>query len=65
MEKRPEEHDRIVLEGVRDLAERCDVVVFAQGSMARLKDSLEKDLKDKVLTSPESGVRKVREVLGL
>ena len=65
MEKRPEEHDRIVLEGVRELSERCDVIVFAQGSMARLKDSLEKDLKDKVLTSPQSGVRKVREVLGL
>jgi len=64
MEGNPQEHDRIVLEGVKELAKKCEVVVFAQGSMARLKDSLEDDLKDKVLTSPESGVRRAREVLG-
>ena len=64
MEGRPEEHDRIVLDGVKELAAQCEVVVFAQGSMARLKDSVEGPLKDKILTSPESGVRQVKEIIG-
>jgi len=58
-------HDEIVLKGVKDLARDVEVVVFAQGSMDRLKENLEKNLADKVLVSPESGVIAVREVIGL
>lgn len=60
-----ETHDSIVLDGVKDLAEKCEVVVFAQGSMARLKNKLKGNLKNKILTSPESGVREVKKVLGI
>ena len=60
-----QKHDEIVLNGVEELADRCEVVVFAQGSMARLKETLEGDLKEKIFTSPESGVREARKVLGL
>ena len=60
-----QKHDEIVLNGVEELADKCEVVVFAQGSMARLKETLEGDLKEKILTSPESGVREARKVLGL
>jgi len=58
-------HDRIVLEGVADIAREAEVVVFAQGSMARLKESLDDILAKKVLTSPESGVMEAKRVLGL
>jgi hypothetical protein len=65
MEGKPEEHDRVVLDGVKDLAQDCEIVVFAQGSMARLRDNVEGSLKEKIFTSPELGVRQAREVLGL
>ena len=45
--------------------ENVEVLVFAQGSMARFKENLQKDIADKVLTSLESGVTAVREVLYL
>lgn len=36
-----EGHDALVLEGAKDLAKTCDVIVLAQGSMARLAPMLE------------------------
>jgi len=62
---RKDEHDRIVSGYVKELADKVDVIVFAQSTMARLLNSMDKNLADKILTSPESGVRQAREVLGL
>jgi hypothetical protein len=61
----PAKHDEIVLKGVSELAHKVDIIVFAQGSMARLTANLDKDLSGRVLTSPRSGVLEVKRVLGL
>lgn len=58
-----EEHDAIVKQTILSLADKVDVVVLAQVSMARLVPSLG-DLKVPVLSSPRSGVEAVRAVLG-
>jgi len=60
-----DEHDRIVMEYVKKLAERVEIIVFAQSTMARLLEKMDKDLAEKILISPERGVRQTREVLGL
>jgi len=61
----PAKHDEIVLKGVSELADKVDIIVFAQGSMARLVSSLNKDLAARVFTSLNSGVLEVKRVLGL
>ena len=61
----PVKHDEIVLKGVSELADKVDIIVFAQGSMARLVTNLDKDLSGRILTSPRSGVLEVKRVLGL
>ncbi|MCL5072349.1 MAG: aspartate/glutamate racemase family protein [Actinobacteria bacterium] len=58
-------HDEIVLKGAAELAGKVDIIVFAQGSMARLAANLDKELAGKVLTSLRSGVLEVKRVLGL
>ena len=58
------QHDRMVLaEIVRARAEN-DVVVLAQGSMARLVAALDGKAQVPVLSSPRLGVESLREVLG-
>lgn len=61
----PKKHDQIVLDGVVEIAKEAEVVVFAQGPMARLKESLDDVLTKKVLTSPESGILEIKNMLGL
>jgi Asp/Glu/hydantoin racemase len=57
-------HDRIVSEALLGLAGRVDVVVLAQASMAGLLDRLHPGhLACPVLSSPESAVRRAREIL--
>ncbi|MDC7235198.1 MAG: aspartate/glutamate racemase family protein [Spirochaetales bacterium] len=51
-----EAHDRMILDTAMALNDSCDVFLLAQGSMARMKDDLEKASGKPVLTSPESGV---------
>jgi len=58
------QHNHLVLEKIMGLDGTCDVIVLAQGSMIVLLPELE-DIKTPVFTSPELGVRKMREVLGL
>jgi Asp/Glu/hydantoin racemase len=58
-----ETHDRLVLEAARVIADQVDLFVLAQGSMARLEDQIAATTGNKVLSSPESGVLKVKEVL--
>lgn len=65
MNGNPARHDDIVLNGTIKIANRVDIIVFAQASMARLVSSLDRSLTHRVLSSPESGVRETRRVLGL
>lgn len=47
-----EKHDRIVMEEAVQLAREVDVLVLAQGSMARLRSPLSQQIKIPVLASP-------------
>jgi len=55
-------HDEIVKHTIESLADRVDVIVLAQVSMARLVPFLT-DMKVPVLSSPQSGVESVRDAL--
>lgn len=57
-------HNEMVIEKVKAAAEDHDVVVLAQGSMYHLMPLLQ-DVKVPVLTSLETGVAQIRDVLGL
>jgi len=58
-------HDRIVLENLRGLMDRSDVVVLAQASMARVADRIPaEERKVPVLSSPRMGVQRLKDVLG-
>ena len=57
-------HNQLVLEKIKKLDGKCDVIVLAQGSMIVLLPYL-KDIKTPVLSSPELGVRRMRKILGL
>jgi aspartate/glutamate racemase len=57
------EHDRLVVEAVRDAATTCDVVVLAQGSMMRVLP-LVADAGVAVLASPRLGLERVTQLLG-
>jgi len=59
-----EMHNQLVLEKIKKLDGKCDVIVLAQGSMIVLLPYL-KDIKTPVLSSPELGVRRMRKILGL
>ncbi|MGE5553037.1 MAG: aspartate/glutamate racemase family protein [Betaproteobacteria bacterium] len=54
------EHDQVVLEKVRQLAQEVDVIILAQVSIARLVPSIGDDIKVPVLSSPDSGVEQIR-----
>lgn len=60
---KPEEHDRILLETSRSVADRVDVLVLAQGSMARMEAALRNATGKPVLSSPRMGVEQVKAVL--
>lgn len=62
LDGKPEVHDDIVRRTIQSLADKVDVIVLAQVSMARLIPSLT-DLKVPVLSSPQSGVEAVRDAL--
>lgn len=51
-------HDRIVSERLRELDAKCDVIVLAQASMARVVDTMKPDaIHVPVLSSPRLGVQ--------
>ena len=57
-------HDNIVLEQLKKLTERVEVVVLAQASMARVADQIpEAERKAPILSSPRLGVQRFKEVL--
>jgi Asp/Glu/hydantoin racemase len=57
-----EQHNRMVLRTIENESERADVIVLAQGSMICLLPQLS-GIKIPVLTSPRSGVNRVKQVL--
>jgi len=57
------EHDEIVSAGIAALAKRVKTVVLAQASMARAAKELDLPKGVRVLTSPESGVRKAAQIV--
>lgn len=59
-----EKHNEMVCAKVREMAKTHDVIVLAQGSMYHLIPLLS-DVKVPVLTSLETGVEQIREVLGM
>lgn len=55
-----EKHDQLIAQKVREEQDTADVIVLAQASMA----SALEEKSDKILTSPELGIRKLKEILG-
>ncbi len=58
-----ETHDAMVAAGLAGLRGRCDVVVLAQASMARVLDRLPSDGGVPILSSPELAMRQMRDAL--
>ena len=58
-----EKHDAILQEGLEKLLRRCNTLVLAQASMARVASRLKPPTGVKILSSPESGIRQMREFL--
>ncbi|MRN52216.1 aspartate/glutamate racemase family protein [Paenibacillus monticola] len=60
---KPEEHDAILLRTAIKAAEHAEVIVLAQGSMARMEQALQAATGIPVLSSPRLGVQQVKELL--
>ena len=60
---RRDEHDRIVLEVVEELAARNEIVLLAQASMGHLASMIPASITVPVLSSPTLAVEKVKELL--
>jgi Asp/Glu/hydantoin racemase len=58
-----ETHDRLIAETAQEVAQTCDVILLAQGSMARMEEPLRKLTGKTVLSSPKLGVEMVKEML--
>lgn len=61
---RPDEHDKIVSEGILEMATHVDVLVLAQASMARVVQTLPPDKRTvPILSSPRPAVEYLAELL--
>lgn len=60
-----ETHDRLIAEAAMKIADKVDLFVLAQGSMARMEKKLSEMTGKPVLSSPVSGVRGLRKFLKL
>lgn len=58
-----EGHDAVLTEALEKLLVEADLVVLAQASMARVIERLPEAMRPRVTTSPELGMRRVREVM--
>jgi Asp/Glu/hydantoin racemase len=56
-------HDQILAEALEGLAQRAEVVILAQASMMRVLPRLPEPLHSKFLSSPRSGMERLRIVL--
>jgi Asp/Glu/hydantoin racemase len=61
--KQPERHDTMVTEAAERVASQADVIVLAQGSMARMEEALARKAGKPVLSSPRRGVLDVKRTL--
>jgi Asp/Glu/hydantoin racemase len=59
----PAGHDRLLLETAKRVCAEADALVLAQGSMARMEQSLQEATGKPVLSSPRLGVMQVKAVL--
>lgn len=60
----PDEHDAMVADGFRTLARQADVIVLAQASMTRALTGIQLGTDaPQVLSSPEPGVRHLRDLV--
>lgn len=60
-----ETHDRLIAEAAQKIADKVDLFVLAQGSMARMEQRLSELTGKPVLSSPVTGVKGLRKHLGL
>ncbi len=58
-----ETHDNLILRASEKIADQVDLIVLAQGSMARMEEKLAEVSGKKVLSSPLSGVLGIKEYL--
>lgn len=58
-------HDRLIAEAAQRIADKVDLFVLAQGSMARMEQRLSELTGKPVLSSPVTGVKGLRTFLGL
>lgn len=59
-----ERHDQIVLDFLRQMMKRNDVIVLAQASMARVADQIpEGERRVPILSSPKLGIERARDVI--
>jgi hypothetical protein len=58
-------HDRLIAEAAQRIADKVDVFVLAQGSMARMEQRLAELTGKPVLSSPVLGVKGLRQFLGI
>ena len=63
MSGKAEEHDALILQTAKDIASQVDVIVLAQGSMAKMQEKLAEATGKPVLSSPRLGVQEVRDIL--
>lgn len=59
----PEQHDELIATAAEDVARQADVIVLAQGSMARMEAALARRTGKPVLSSPRRGVLEAKETL--
>jgi len=60
-----ETHDRLIAEAAQKIADKVDLFVLAQGSMARMEQRLSQLTNKPVLSSPLLGVRGLRKFMGI
>ncbi len=58
-----ETHDRLIAETAKRVSNTCDVLLLAQGSMARMESPLQEMTGKTVFSSPRLGVEMVRDML--
>ena len=63
MSGKADEHDALILKTAKEIAGQVDVIVLAQGSMAKMQEKLTQETGKPVLSSPLLGVQEVRDIL--
>jgi len=59
----PQEHDRLLFEAAKRVSDESDAIVLAQGSMARMMESLKEKTGKPVLASPPFAARAIKAML--